>query len=269
MPLRDAAPSSHGAGGAGRHGPGTALVTGATAGLGWSFARLLAEWGHDLVLVARDAARLETVAVRLRSAYGVEVEVLAADLSDPLELGLVERRLAEPDRPVSVLVNNAGAGLRGRFLDHDVEQEQAMLDLLVTAPMRLTHAALGGMTERGHGAVLNVASVAAFLPRGTYGAAKAWLVRFSTWAAAEYAGRGVRVAVTCPGFVRTEFHQRMGVAPGRGPLWLDADRVAAQSLDDLFRGRALSVPTLRYRLITAAARAVPDRALQRLQTLGR
>ncbi|WP_299051204.1 SDR family oxidoreductase [uncultured Nocardioides sp.] len=269
MGSRTAAVPTSGATGEVAGGGGTALVTGASAGLGWSFARLLAERGHDLVLVARDAPRLEAVAARLRSAYGVEVEVLPADLSDPVELATVERRLAEPERPVALLVNNAGAGLRGRFLDHDVEQEQAMLDLLVTAPMRLTHAALTQMTERGHGSVLNVASVAAFLPRGTYGAAKAWLVRFSTWAAAEYADRGVRVAVTCPGFVRTEFHTRMGVAPGRGPLWLDADRVAARALDDLARGRALSVPTRRYRVITAAARTVPDRALQRLQTLGR
>ncbi|GAA1925170.1 SDR family oxidoreductase [Nocardioides lentus] len=248
---------------------GTALVTGPTAGLGLAYARHLAGRGHDLVLVARDRTRLAAVAGELRRTHGVDVEELPADLSDPVELAAVERRLAEPDRPVEVLVNNAGSGLKGRFLDHDVEQEQAMLDLLVTAPMRLTHAALGPMTARGHGRVLNVASVAAFLPRGTYGAAKAWLVRFSTWAAAEYGPRGVQVSVTCPGFVRTEFHTRMGVTPGRGPLWLDVDRVVADSLDDLAAGRALSVPTRRYRALTRVARAVPDRVLQRLQTMGR
>ena len=158
--------------------PGTALVTGATAGIGLEFARQLAARGHDLVLVARDPARLESVADELRAAYAVEVEVLAADLADRARLARVEARLADPERPVDLLVNNAGFGLRHRFLDNDVEQEQEMLDVLVVAVMRLSHAALRAMTARGRGGIVNVGSVAAYLRRGTYSAAKAWVSSF-------------------------------------------------------------------------------------------
>ena len=151
----------------------TSLITGATAGIGHEFARQLAARGHDLVLVARDTARLEEVAADLRATYGVQAEVLAADLTDPDQLATVESRLAERERPVDLLVNNAGFGLKNGFLDNDIDTEQRQQDVLVRAVLRLTHAALGGMVERGRGGVINVSSVAAFLPRGTYSAAKA------------------------------------------------------------------------------------------------
>jgi len=246
----------------------TALVTGATSGLGLEFARQLAGRGHDLVLVARDRDRLARVADELR-ALGRDVEVLPADLGDRDRLALVEQRLTDPERPVEVLVNNAGFGLRGRFLDNDVEDEQAMLDVLVTAVMRLSHAALRAQSARGHGTIVNVASVAPYLPRGTYGAAKAWLTAFGRWAAVEYAPRGVTVTTVCPGFVRTEFHERLGSREGSGPLWMEAEPVVRQALDDAARGRALSVPGRVYRLVVAVAPLVPTRLLQRLQSLGR
>ena len=249
--------------------PGTAVITGATAGIGLSFARQLAAHGHDLVLVARDEPRLEGVAVELRAASGVQVEVLRADLGDRTELGRVEDRLRDPGRPVELLVNNAGFGLQGRFLTHDVDAEQAMVDVMVTAVMRLSHAALGGMTERGRGGVINVSSVAAFLPRGTYAATKAWVNSFSAWAAAEYRSTGVRVMALCPGFTRTEFHQRMALRPGTGLLWLEPDAVVARALADFERGRALSVPGAQYRAIVALTRLVPARALQGYQSIGR
>ncbi len=248
--------------------PGTALVTGATAGIGLEFAHQLAARGHDLVLVARDRERLQRLAEELRGT-GRGVEVLPADLSDPGERAAVEARLADPDRPVELLVNNAGFGLKGRFLDHDVEDEARMLEVLVTAPMRLSHAALRAQVARGHGGVINVSSVAAFLPRGTYSAAKAWLVRFGAWASAEYRPRGVRVMTLCPGFVRTEFHERMGVRRGSGPLWLEPGFLVATALADYDRGRALSVPGRGYRAIVAFTRFVPTRALLRLQSIGR
>lgn len=249
----------------------TALVTGATAGIGLAFARRLAGGGHDLVLVARDEGRLRAVAAELRAAHGVEVEVLRADLVDRGDLARVEARLASTGAPVDLLVNNAGHGLKQRFLDNDVEDEQAMLDVLVVAVMRLSHAALRAMTARGTGAVVNVSSVAGYLPRGTYSAAKAWVTSFSTWAAHEYRPAGVTVMALCPGFVRTEFHERMDVATESvpRPLWLDADRLVAEALTDLERGRVVSVPSKRYKALVAVSRVLPVGALQRLQGLGR
>ncbi|GAA4113436.1 SDR family oxidoreductase [Nocardioides fonticola] len=248
-----------------------ALVTGPTAGIGLSFARQLAARGHDLVLVARDAARLDAVAAELADAYGVAVETLPADLADRDQMRVVEARLADPDRPIEVLVNNAGFGLKERFLDNTADQETAMLDVLVTAVLRLTHAALGPMAERGHGGVVNVSSVASFLPRGTYSAAKAYVNRFGEWAAHEYRPRGVTVTTLCPGFVRTEFHERMGVAADSAPswLWLDADDLVREALADFDAGKVFSIPSVRYQAITTVARVVPTGVLQRFQALGR
>jgi len=247
----------------------TALVTGATAGIGLEFARQLAARGSDLVLVARDGARLEEVAASLRGSYGVGVEVLVADLLDREALGRVEARLGDRERPVDLLVNNAGFGLKGRFLDNSADQEQEMLDVLVTAVLRLTHAALGPMAERGHGGIINVSSVAAFLPRGTYAAAKAWVNSFSTWAAGEYGPRGVTVTALCPGFTKTEFHQRMGVKRGTGFMWLEPDALVRRALADHDRGKAMSIPGRRYRAIVAATKVVPQRALLAYQSIGR
>lgn len=146
-----------------------------------------------------------------------------------------------------------------------------MLDVLVVAVMRLTHAALGPMVERGHGQVVNVSSVAGFLGRGTYGTAKAWVTRFSAWADAQYSPQGVRVMAMCPGFVKTEFHARMEVSRGSAPrlLWLEADAVVREALADLDAGKALSIPTRRYRVIARTARMVPMPVLKRFQGLGR
>jgi len=248
--------------------PGTALVTGATAGIGLEFAHQLARRGHDLVLVARDRTRLDQVAAEL-AGTGRTVEVIAADLADRAQLARVEERLADPDRPVDVLVNNAGFGLKGRFGDHDVDDEQQLLDVLVVAVMRLSHAALRAQSARGRGGVINVSSVAAYLPRGTYGAAKAWVNQFGLWAAAEYRSRGVTVTTLCPGFTKTEFHQRMGVRRGTGFLWLEPEFVVERALADFDRGRAVSIPGRQYRAIVGATRLVPSRALQTYQSIGR
>jgi len=247
----------------------TAMVTGPTAGIGHSFAIQLAARGHDLVLVARNAERLEEIATEVRASYDVEAEVLQADLVDKAQLATVEARLADRDRPIDLLVNNAGFGLKERFLVNEVEAEHAMLDVLVTAVLRLTHAALGPMTERGHGGVINVSSVAAFLPRGTYAAAKAWVNSFSEWAANEYRSQGVTVMALCPGFTKTEFHERMEVTRGSGFMWLDADFLVRRALADYDRGRALSVPGAQYRVIVGLTRLIPARALQSYQSIGR
>ncbi len=249
--------------------PSTAMVTGPTAGIGHSFATQLAARGHDLVLVARNAERLEEVAAELRASYDVEVEVLPADLVDKAQLATVEARLTDRDRPIDLLVNNAGFGLKERFLVNEVEAEQAMLDVLVTAVLRLTHAALGPMTERGHGGVINVSSVAAFLPRGTYAAAKAWVNSFSEWAANEYRSQGVTVMALCPGFTKTEFHERMDVTRGSGFMWLDADFLVKKALDDFDKGRVYSIPGAQYKTIVGLSKLIPSRVLQAYQSIGR
>ncbi len=248
---------------------GRALITGATAGIGHTFAVQLARRGHDLVLVARDAARLDEVASALRSEHGVDVEVLVADLNDPAQLAAVEKRLGDDASPVDLLVNNAGFGLKKRFLDNTVDEEVAMLDVLVSAVLRLTHAALAAMTARGRGGVVNVSSVAAFLPRGTYAAAKAYVNSFSEWAANEYRSQGVTVMSLCPGFTKTEFHERMQVKRGEGFMWLDADFLVEKALADYDKGRIYSIPGAQYKTIIALTRLVPNRALQLAQSMGR
>ncbi|MGL5809001.1 MAG: SDR family NAD(P)-dependent oxidoreductase [Nocardioides sp.] len=252
-------------------GSSTALITGATAGIGLEFARQLAGRGYDLVLVARDVTRLESTAAEIRARYGRSVEILAADLTVPDQLAIVERRVADPAEPVDLVVNNAGFGLAKPLLFNTADQEQAMLEILVLAVLRLSHAALGAMTARGSGGLINVSSVSAYLPRGTYGAAKAWVNSFSEWAAVEYAAQGVRVMALCPGFVRTEFHERMDVGRDAVPerMWLDPEYVVTRALDDFDRGRVVSVPSARYRAIVAAAKFTPAALAHRFRSIGR
>jgi short-subunit dehydrogenase len=223
------------------------------------------------VLVARNAERLEQVADELRTTYGVAAEVLPADLVDREQLAAVEERLASQERPVDLLVNNAGFGLKKRFLDNSADQETAMTDVLVIAPLRLSHAALGAQVERGHGGVITVGSVASFLPRGTYSAAKAWVNSFTEWAHNEYRPRGVTVMALLPGFTKTEFHERMGVGRGSAPdwMWLDVDDLVREALADYDKGKVFSIPSPQYKVIATLARATPTRLLQRFQALGR
>ena len=246
-----------------------ALVTGATAGIGLEFSRQLAERGHDLVLVARNEEGLAAVAAELRAAYAVQVEILAADLIVPEQCALVEARLADRGRPVDLLVNNAGFGLKGRFGDNSIEDEQAMLDVLVTSVLRLSHAALGPMAERGRGGIINVSSVAAWLPRGTYSAAKAYVNLFSEWAHNEYKPHGVTVMSLCPGFTKTEFHQRMKVKRGDGFMWLEPEFLVKKALSDYDKGRVYSVPGAQYKAIRSLTRVIPSVVLQRTQSMGR
>ena len=236
----------------------TALVTGATAGIGACFARQLAARGHDLVLVARDEARLESKAQQLRT-YGVQVEVLAADLASDEGCARVEWRCGEG---VDVLVNNAGLGTKGAFHEVPVEEEEHMLRLNVRSVLRLTRAALPPMVERGSGAIVNVSSVAGFAPgarAATYSASKAWVTNFSESLHLQYADQGVRVLALCPGFTRTEFHSRaeMDVSGIPDRMWLDADEVVRTALQDLDAGRSLSIPGAQYKAIVAATRLIP------------
>lgn len=249
----------------------TALITGASSGLGAEFARQLAARGADLVLVARDEAALEGVAADVRARHGVAVDVLAADLLAPDALARVEERLLSGS--VDVLVNNAGFGLDLAFEQNDVDAEVRHLRLHVEAAMRLTRAVLPSMLARGSGRIVNVASVAGFVPRGTYGAAKGWLISFSRWANVVYRPRGVTVTAVCPGFVHTNFHERLGLPPGQegvpDRMWLDAATVVREGLRDAARGRSVSVPSWRYKALVTASRLLPDAVVVRAAARGR
>jgi short-subunit dehydrogenase len=238
-----------------------ALITGATAGLGAEFATQLASQRYSLVLVARDRDRLDATSARLSGEFGVAVEVLAADLSSQEGLTAVETRLATAEEPVDLLVNNAGFGLITTFHESPIEHEHRHLDLLVAVPMRLSHAALTQMVPRRRGTIINVASVAGYTPRGTYGAAKAWVLSFSRWANIYYRRHGITVTAVAPGFVRTEFHQRMKARTDNvpAPLWLTPDRVVTDALRSAAKGKAVTVPSLRYKVIVALSRVLPSR----------
>ncbi|MEA5454835.1 SDR family NAD(P)-dependent oxidoreductase [Sinomonas sp. JGH33] len=242
----------------------TALITGASSGLGAEFARQLAAQGHALVLVARDRSRLERFAVELRSRSGVDVEVLPADLTDADELAAVVGRVSDSARPVGILVNNAGIGLLHDFDRNPLEDEVRHLRLHVEATMSLCHAALRSMTERREGRIINVSSVAAFVPRGSYSAAKAWTLAFSRWANMHYKRDGVLVTALCPGFVHTEFHERMGMTTRFIPpfMWLRAERVVREGLLDNLRGKAVSIPSRRYKGIVVLSHIAPARLKQ-------
>ncbi|SDY22761.1 hypothetical protein SAMN05444365_1011126 [Micromonospora pattaloongensis] len=245
----------------------TAVVTGATAGIGAAFARRLAADGFDLVLVARDAERLTGQAAELTAAYGVRAVTLPADLSTDDGCGAVEERLRDAADPVELLVNNAGISLNKPFLRSTADDEARLLRLNVHAVMRLTLAVLPGMTERRHGAVINVSSVAGFgavMPGSTYSASKAWVTNFSESVALSVRPFNVRVMALCPGYTRTEFHDRAGINMSKTPawMWLAADDVVAAALRDLGRGKQVSVPDWKYKLAVLGLRHAPRGLLQ-------
>lgn len=243
-----------------------ALITGATAGIGAAFARRLAADGWHLVLVARDAGRLGEMAAELGSRHGRAVETLSADLSTDDGCATVEQRLTS-DSPVHLLVNNAGISLNKPFLRSTAEDEARLLRLNVHAVMRLTLAALRPMTARGDGAVINVSSVAGFgavMPGSTYSASKAWVTNFSESVGQSARPFGVRVMALCPGYTRTEFHERAGINMSKTPewLWLRAEDVVDDALRDLRKGKLVSIPAWKYKLAVAGLRHAPIRLLR-------
>ena len=237
----------------------TALVTGATSGIGYAFCRELAERGNDLVIVARHRARLENVSDELRARYSVNVEILGADLSKRAQLRRVADRLADRDRPINLLVNNAGFTTSKSLLKGDLADEEAMLDVLCRAVLVLSHTAALSMRERGRGHIINVSSVAGFVPTSTYGAAKGWVTAFTETLAHELAGSGVSATALCPGFTHTEFHERANLDMSGTPkaMWLEADWLVRDCLDDVRAGKVVSVPGVQYKVIAGVAQLVP------------
>jgi short-subunit dehydrogenase len=243
----------------------TALVTGATSGIGAAFARALAHRGWDLVLVARDEARLESEAARYR-AGGRQVEVLRADLSDRADVTRVAERLEDAARPVDLLVNNAGFSVRAPLLSTDQAAHDRAFEVMVRAVQVLSGAAGRAMTRRGTGRIVNVGSTAGRITMGAYSAIKAWVTVYTEGLANELAGTGVTAMALEPGWVRTEFHERAGIAGSSMPgvLWLDADELVAGALRDLSRGRVISTPSARYKALMLVARHAPRSGVRRL-----
>lgn len=224
-----------------------ALVTGATAGIGLEFAKLLASENHNLVLVARDEKRLNDVAGMLNSTAGIETEVLVADLANEAELEKVAKRISQPEKRIEVLINNAGFSVNQSISNGEYSKEKAMLDVLVTAVLRLSHAAAAQMRKNQNGDILIVSSVASFMTGGTYSSAKAWATNFAESLASEVSKYGVRVSALCPGFTHTEFHARaeFNKAEVAKWLWLDADYVVRTGWKGHKRGKVISIPSFR------------------------
>ncbi|GAA3513746.1 SDR family oxidoreductase [Aeromicrobium panaciterrae] len=248
-----------------------ALITGPTAGIGNAFARELARRGYDLILVARDTERLEAIAAQLRSKHRVDVDVITADLTTVDGVARTVNAVTDTTSPVDLLVNNAGASLAGWFGTTDIADEDKQLDLLVRAPMHLMDAAIKVMAGRRGGQIINVSSVAAFTPRGAYSAHKAWLLNLSEWANIHYADVNISVMALCPGFVRTEFHQRGDMDTSGIPrwMWLNADKLVKTSLKDLDKGKSVSIPTIRYKVLSILARYLPKGVVTRAAKRGR
>ena len=238
-----------------------ALVTGASSGIGAELATQLAAEGTDLVLVARDVDRLERMSAELEDRWGVDVEVVAADLSSPVSRSAVEKRLGADGSPIDLLVNNAGFGTSGRFSELPVAREEQQVQLNVLAVLRLCSAVLPQMLSRGSGAILNIASVAGLYPSpgsATYAATKAFVCSFSDALHEELRDTPVSVTASLPGLTRTEFHQRSASttsAPDRA--WLSAELVARQSLDAAAAGKARVVPGALYKAVNGVVAPVP------------
>jgi short-subunit dehydrogenase len=234
-----------------------ALVTGATAGIGESFSRLLASHKFNIVLVARDLPRLHERAHGLEEKFGVKTHVIQADLATDEGCLTVQKYILE--NQIDVLINNAGFGTNKAFTASSIEIEQQLLDVLVRTPMRLMHAALPLMKQRNSGVIINVSSVAGYIAGGTYSASKSYLTVLSESLNTELAATNVKVSALCPGFTRTEFHQRGKMSMKGLPnfMWLNSDRLVEQSWRDALKGKPVSIPGWQYKTLVFFVQSVP------------
>ena len=241
-----------------------ALVTGATAGIGESFTRLLAAKGFNLVLVARDEARLHERAAGLRENFGAESVVIVADLATEVGCAKVEDYIRANE--IEVLINNAGFGINKAFTMSDLAKEEEVLKVLVRTPMRLMHVALPAMKERNSGVVINVSSVASFIAGGAYSAAKAYLTVLSESLSTELSATNIKVSALCPGFTRTEFHQRgrMKMAGLPNFMWLNSDVLVAKAWKDAVSGKPVSIPGWQYKVLIGLISLLPRSIVRRL-----
>ena len=240
-----------------------ALVTGATSGIGESFTRLLASNKYNVVLVARDLPRLQERAQALEAKYGIKTHVIQADLATDEGCLKIEKYILE--NQVDVLINNAGFGTSKAFTMSTLDIEQQLLDVLVRTPMRLMHVALPLMKQRNQGIIINVSSVAEYIAGGSYSASKSYLTVLTESLHTELAATNVTVSALCPGFTRTEFHQRGKMSMKGLPnfLWLDSDRLVEQSWKDAMKGKPVSVPGWQYKLLVFVVQTLVPRSLVR------
>ena len=240
-----------------------ALVTGATSGIGESFTRLLASKKYNVVLVARDLPRLQERAQALEAKYGIKTHVIQADLATDEGCLKIEKYILE--NQVDVLINNAGFGTSKAFTMSTLDIEQQLLDVLVRTPMRLMHVALPLMKQRNEGIIINVSSVAGYIAGGSYSASKSYLTVLTESLHTELAATNVKVSALCPGFTRTEFHQRGKMSMKGLPnfLWLDSDRLVEQSWKDAMKGKPVSVPGWQYKLLVFVVQTLVPRSLVR------
>jgi uncharacterized protein len=242
----------------------TALITGGTSGIGGEFARQLAARGDDLVLVARDADRLAETAADLKERYQVSVETISADLGVREEVLTVAKRLASTEQPVDMLINNAGFRVPHQLAVEDTSAHERGIDVMIRAVLILSAAAGRTMRSRGHGQIINVSSTAGFVTMDNYSAIKAWVTTYTEGLAGELAPHGVTVTALCPGYVRTEFHQRASIRTGSiaGPMWVDLNELVTKALADVAKGKVISIPTRRYQVMIFAARHFPRSAVR-------
>jgi short-subunit dehydrogenase len=241
-----------------------ALVTGATAGIGESFTRVLAHEGFSIVLVARDLERMKERAAALESQFKVQTAIVQADLATDDGCAKVEKYIGE--NHIEVLINNAGFGINKAFSVSNLDSEQQLLDVLVRTPMRLMHTVLPQMKERNTGSIINVSSVAGWIAGGTYSASKSYLTVLSESIHTEMSGTGVKISALCPGFTRTEFHERGRMRMNGLPefMWLSADRVVNQAWKENQSGKVLSVPGWQYLILSTVSRFGPRPLVRKL-----
>ena len=244
-----------------------ALVTGPTAGIGFEFAKLLASEKYNLVLVARDEKRLKSIAKDLQAQHGIKCEVLKADLSKKKDLEIVAARVSQSEKRIEVLVNNAGFSVNQSISNGAYAAEKSMLDVLVTAVLRLSHSAASQMRVHGSGDIIIVSSVASYMASGTYSSAKAWATNFAESLAAEVNKYGINVSALCPGFTHTEFHERANFDKGEVPnwMWMDAGYVVKTGWADHKRGKVVSIPSLRYKTLVFLMKVIPRSIIRKVQ----